>query len=63
MAEFRDHITSFFQAEGESLYEAWERFKELQPEWPHHRISDWLLAQTVYGGLQQPMKISIDVAT
>jgi len=29
MAKLQNDITSFFQAEGESLYEVWERFKEL----------------------------------
>jgi len=48
--------------EGQSLYEAWERFKELQRECSHLGISDWLLVQTFYNGLQQPMKISIDPA-
>ena len=46
-----------------SLYEPWERFKELQWECPHHGILDWLLVQTFYNDLQQPMKMSIDVTT
>jgi len=29
---------------------------------PHSEIPDWLLVQTFYNGLQQPMKISIDAA-
>ena len=54
-------ITSLYQEEGESLYEPWESFKELQRECPHHGIPNWLLVQTFYNGLKQPMKISIDV--
>ena len=61
-AKLRNDITSFYQAEGESLYEAWERFKKLQRDCPHHGIPDWLLIRTFYNGLQQPMKISIDAA-
>jgi len=60
--KLRNDITSFYQVDGESLYEAWERFKELQRECPHYGIPDWLLIQTFYKGLQQPMKISIDAA-
>ena len=50
------------QVEGKPRYEMWERFKELQRECPHHK-SDWLLVQTFYNGLQQPMKISVNMAT
>jgi len=60
-AKLWNDITSS-QIEDESLYEAWERFKELQWECPHHGIPDWLLVQAFYSGLQQLMKISIDAA-
>ena len=36
-------ITTFQQSEGESLYEAWERFKELQRSYPHHNLPRKLL--------------------
>ena len=48
--------------EGESLYEAWEIFKELQRECPHRGIPDRLFVQTFYNGLEQLMKISINAA-
>ncbi|XP_038973113.1 uncharacterized protein LOC120105094 [Phoenix dactylifera] len=35
-AKLRNDITSFAQFDGESLYEAWERFKDLQRKCPHH---------------------------
>ena len=35
-AKLRNDITSLSQIEGESLYEAWERFNELQRELPWH---------------------------
>lgn len=44
-AKLRNDITNFTQPDGESLYEAWERFKELQRKCPHHSIPDWLLVQ------------------
>ena len=36
--KFRQEITSFIQHHGESLYEAWERFKDLQHQYPHHGV-------------------------
>ena len=60
MAKLRNDITYFFQAEGESLNELWESFKEIQRECPHHGIPDWLLFQSFHNGLQQPIKILID---
>ena len=38
IAKLWNEITSFSQMEGESLYEAWEQFKEFQRECPHHGI-------------------------
>jgi len=37
-AKLRNDITSFAQQDGKSLYEAWERFKDLQWQCPHHRV-------------------------
>lgn len=34
----RNEITSFRKTEFESLFEAWERFKELLRKCPHHEI-------------------------
>jgi len=62
-AKLRTEITSFIQWDGESLYDAWERYKDLQRQCPHHAVPDWLLIQTFYNGLEQSVKISIDAAT
>jgi len=61
-AKLRTDITSFAQQDGESLYEAWERFKDLQRQCPHHGVPNWLLIQTFYNGLEQSVKISVDAA-
>ncbi|PWS05605.1 hypothetical protein, partial [Enterobacter sp. HPCN14] len=45
-AKLRNDITSFCQFDGESIYEAWERFKELLRKCPHHALPDWLIIQT-----------------
>ncbi|XP_017972490.1 PREDICTED: uncharacterized protein LOC108660447 [Theobroma cacao] len=58
----RNDITSFTQFDGQSLYEAWERFKELLRRCPHHGILDWLQVQTFYNELIGSIKTTIDVA-
>ena len=59
-AKLRVEITSFIQRDGESLYEAWETYKDLQRQCPHHAVPNWLLIQIFYNGLEQSVKISID---
>jgi len=59
-AKLRTEITSFIQRDGESLYEAWKRFKDLQRQCSHHGVPDWLLVQTFYNRLEQSVKISVD---
>ena len=53
---------SFIQRDGESLHEAWERFKDLQRQCPHHGVPDWLIVQTFYNGLEQSVKIAVAAA-
>ena len=40
--KIRNDIISFMQQDSETLYEAWERYKELLRRCPHHGIPDWL---------------------
>ncbi|XP_038976653.1 uncharacterized protein LOC120107448 [Phoenix dactylifera] len=61
-AKLRNDITSFAQFDGESLYEAWERLKDLQRKCPHHGLPDWLIVQTFYNGLTHSVRITIDAA-
>ncbi|XP_017970395.1 PREDICTED: uncharacterized protein LOC108660654 [Theobroma cacao] len=61
-AKLRNDITSFTQFDGESLYEAWERFKEPLQRCPHHELPDWLQVQTFYNGLIGSIKTTIDAA-
>ncbi|KAJ9544667.1 hypothetical protein OSB04_024374 [Centaurea solstitialis] len=60
--KLRSDITTFTQGETESLYEAWERYKDLQRNCPHHGVPEWLLIQTFCNGLKQDVRISIDAA-
>ena len=61
-AKLRDQITRFNQKDGESLYEAWERFKEMLRLCPHHGLEKWLIVHTFYNGLSYTTKMSVDAA-
>jgi len=51
IAQLRNQITQFTQKDGESLYNAWERFKEMLRLCPHHGLEKWLIIHTFYNGL------------
>jgi len=59
--QLRDQITRFTQRDGESLYDAWERFKEMLRLCPHHGLEKWLIVHTFYNGLLYTTKIIFDV--
>ncbi|KAF7824146.1 uncharacterized protein G2W53_022290 [Senna tora] len=61
-AKMRNDITSFVHLDNESLYEAWERFKDLLKKCPHHGLPKWLKVQTFYNGLSSEIRMSIDAA-
>ncbi|OMO83284.1 Retrotransposon gag protein [Corchorus olitorius] len=44
-------ISNFQQKLGEAFHEAWERFRELLSQCPHHLFSDEFLVQRFYDGL------------
>ena len=62
-ARMRNEITTFVQQETESLYEAWERYKELLRKCPHHALPNWLQVQIFYNGLVPSFKAILDVAS
>ena len=55
-------ITWFNQKDGESLYDAWERFKEMLRLCPHHGLEKWLIVHTFYNGLSYTTKMTVDAA-
>ncbi|XP_010247916.1 PREDICTED: uncharacterized protein LOC104590859 [Nelumbo nucifera] len=61
-AKMRNDITTFSQQDGESLYESWERYKELLRKVPHHGLLIWLQVQIFYNGLTEANKTIMDVA-
>ena len=51
----------FTQREDESLYETWERFKDLLQLFPHHRLQKGMTIQTFYNGVTQSVRSTTDV--
>ncbi|KAL3849579.1 hypothetical protein ACJIZ3_011461 [Penstemon smallii] len=61
-AKVRMEIHSFQQTEGESLYDAWERFKGLTTQCPQHGIPGWQLIHIFYTGLGGQIRTILDAA-
>ncbi|KAH9779128.1 hypothetical protein KPL71_007608 [Citrus sinensis] len=62
-ANIRKDICGIRQLHGKTLYEYWERFKQLCASCPQHQISDKLLIQYFYEGLSLMDKSMIDAAS
>ena len=62
-AKFRNEITTFKQSESETIYSAWERFKELQQQCPHHGLPEWMIPQIFYNGLTDENRNIINTAS
>ena len=62
-AKLRIEISSFYQYEGESFYEAWERFKDLLRKCPHHSFTKWMQVHHFYNGLSRPTRTLINAST
>ncbi|XP_071900943.1 uncharacterized protein [Coffea arabica] len=62
-ASLRKEICSIKQYSGESLYDFWERFNKLCTRCPQHQISEQLLIQYFYEGLQSTDRSIIDATS
>ncbi|XP_027172525.1 uncharacterized protein LOC113772154 [Coffea eugenioides] len=62
-ASLRKEICSIKQYLGKFLYEYWERFNKLCTRCPQHKISEQLLIQYFYEGLQSTDRSIIDAAS
>ncbi|GJY62261.1 zinc finger, CCHC-type containing protein [Tanacetum coccineum] len=60
--KIRNDILMFQQHHGESLSEAWTRFKDLLQKVPHHGIDRWLQIQIFYDHVSFHLKCEIDRA-
>ncbi|KAA3469102.1 Retrotransposon gag protein [Gossypium australe] len=47
-AKLRNDISSFMQINLGMLYDAWEMYKDLLRQCPHHGLPIWLQVQTFY---------------
>ncbi|GJS85780.1 hypothetical protein Tco_0752321 [Tanacetum coccineum] len=59
-AKLRNDILMFQQHHGESLSEAWTRFKDLLQKVPHHGIDLWLQVQIFYNHVNPVTRRTID---
>ncbi|XP_027166394.1 uncharacterized protein LOC113766399 [Coffea eugenioides] len=62
-ASLRKEICGIKQYPEKSLYDYWERFNKLCTRCPQHQISEQLLIQYIYEGLQSSDRSIIDVAS
>ncbi|GKC82443.1 zinc finger, CCHC-type containing protein [Tanacetum coccineum] len=59
-AKLRNDILMFQQHQGESLSEAWTRFKDLLQKVPYHGIDLWLQVQIFYNRIDHTLKKTVD---
>lgn len=62
-AKLRSEINFFYQQDGKTLYEAWERFKDLLRQCPHHSFPEWLQIQKFHNGMTHFTRVMIDAVT
>ncbi|XP_063938416.1 uncharacterized protein LOC135148083 [Daucus carota subsp. sativus] len=62
-AAIRNAITQFSQLSGETLCEAWERYKEMLRKCPHHGMPDWMVINCFYNGLGPQSRPMLDAAS
>ncbi|KAI3814255.1 hypothetical protein L1987_19005 [Smallanthus sonchifolius] len=57
--KLRNDITTSVQEDGESLYEAWEHFKDMLRKCPHNGLEVWLQS-AFYNGLHNQARQTLD---
>ncbi|XP_058745952.1 uncharacterized protein LOC131618812 [Vicia villosa] len=58
----RAQINGFRQKDNESLFEAWERYKDMLRLCPHHGLEQWLIIHTFYHDLLYNTRLTINTA-
>ncbi|GJZ30687.1 zinc finger, CCHC-type containing protein [Tanacetum coccineum] len=61
-AKLQNDILMFQQHQGESLYDVWNRFKDLLRKVPHHGLDLWLQVQIFYDHVNHTTQMAIDDA-
>ncbi|KAL8098873.1 hypothetical protein AgCh_031552 [Apium graveolens] len=59
----RNALTQFAQQSGETLCEAWERYKEILRMCPHHGMPNWMIINCFYNGLGAQSRPMLDAAS
>ncbi|KAL4352889.1 hypothetical protein GQ457_06G010670 [Hibiscus cannabinus] len=60
--KLRNAITSFRQIDDESMYKAWDRYKELFRKFPMHRFNEWTKVIMFYNGVNAPTRTMLDAS-
>ncbi|GKB47987.1 zinc finger, CCHC-type containing protein [Tanacetum coccineum] len=61
-AKLRNYILMFQQYQSESLYDAWNHFKDLLQKVPNHGLDLWLQVQIFYDHVDYTTQMAIDYA-
>lgn len=56
----RSQINGFKHKDRESLFESWERYKDIMRLCPYHGIEQWIIIHTFYNGLLFNTKLTLD---
>ncbi|KAK8575430.1 hypothetical protein V6N12_063103 [Hibiscus sabdariffa] len=60
--KLRNDITSFRQTDDESMYEAWDRYKDLFRKCPMHGFNEWTKVIMFYNGVNAPTRMMLDAS-
>ena len=61
--KLRIDINDLCQLDGESFYEAWERYKDLLRKCPNHNLPKCMQVHHFYNALSEPTRTLIDAST
>ena len=60
MTQLRLDIQGFKQGDNESLYDVWERYREMLRKYPSEMFSEWVQLDIFYYGLTERAQLSLD---
>ncbi|KAK8996549.1 hypothetical protein V6N11_081820 [Hibiscus sabdariffa] len=60
--QLRNDIASFMQADDESMYECWDRFKGLLRKCTNHGFQDWTQVVMFYNGVNASTRMMLDAS-
>ncbi|KAL4367017.1 hypothetical protein GQ457_05G028470 [Hibiscus cannabinus] len=60
--QLRNDIASFRQADDESMFECWDRYKKLLRNCTNHGFHDWTQVMMFYNGVNAPTRMMLDAS-